>query len=198
MKLWEMRREEGALIGYVPDEKLSVAITRCGIEPAAVRNALSVANANTVDMQLAKPSAATVQTERQVIPDVVFWSWIAIFSDRAVSTALEFGCEPDEFWPCRFQSNPEQKFFFHLPMKSFDIVDIEKSTFRQILPIDPPIPMFIEMLVTKELPKDLPPCFRADLPRTNLVFSELFACEDFKLSWDHKGFSGAKFRRLSE
>jgi len=174
-----------------------MAMTLCGINPGAVRGALGVANVNTVDMQLGKPSAATVEKERQIVPDIVFWSWIAIFSDRAASAAIKFGCEPDEFWQCHFQSNPGEKFFFHLPTKSFDVVDIEKSSFRQSLPIDPRIPMFIELLVTKQLPNYLPPCFRADIPRTKQVFSELFVREDFKLAWDRKGFNGAKFRQLT-
>ena len=197
MTLWDMSSEEGALVGYVPDEKLSMAMSLCGISPDAVRSALSVANVDIVDMQLAKPLAATVEKERQIVPDIVFWSWIAIFSDRAASDAIKIGCELDEFWPCRFQSNPGEKFYFHLPKKRFDIVDVEKTSFRQILPLDPPIPMFIELLVTKQLPNYLPPCFRADVPRTNQVFSELFVRDDFKLVWDQKGFNGAKFRQLT-
>jgi hypothetical protein len=197
MTLWEMSAEEESLVGYVPDEKLSMAMTLCGISPGAVRSALDAANVDAVDMQLGKPSAATVEKDRQIVSDIMFWSWIAIFSDRAASTAIKFGCGPGEFWPCRFQSNPGEKFFFHLPVETFDIVDIEKSTFRQILPIDPPIAMFIERLVTKQLPNYLPPCFRANVPRTKQVFSELFVREDFKLAWDRKGFNGAKFRQLT-
>ena len=198
MTFWEMSGDEGALVGYMPDEKLSMAVTRCGINPLAVRNVLQVANVNEVDMQLGKPSAAAVEKERQFISDIVFWSWITIFSDRAVSTATELGCAPDEFWPCRFQSNPGEKFFFHLPERTFDIIDVDKSTFRQILPLDPPIPMFVERVATKNLPEHLPPCFRVDIPRTKQVFSELFVRENFKLAWAQKAFKGAKFRRLSE
>jgi hypothetical protein len=197
MKFWEMSGQEGALVGFVPDEKLSMAMTHCGINPVAVRNALHLAKADPVDMQLGEHSAATVRKEKQVIPDLVFWSWIAIFSDRATTTAIEFDCEPDEFWPCRFQSNPGEQFFFHLPTRCFDIVDIEKSAFRQILPLNPPIPMFIERLAVKQFPDHLPPCFRAKIPRTKQVFSELLIRDDFKLAWEQRAFRGAKFRQLS-
>jgi hypothetical protein len=198
MKILEISKEEGTLIGYVPNAKLSMTLSHCGINPAAIRNALSVANVDKIDMQLGKPSAATVETEWQVIPDLMFWSWITIFSGKAVSMATELGCDPDEFWPCQFQSNPEEKFFFHLPKRTFHIIDVEKSIFRQILPLDPPIPMFVERLVTKDVPEHLPPCFRVDIPRTNQVFSELFVREDFKLAWNRRAFTGAKFRQLSD
>lgn len=196
MIFWEMSGEEGALAGFLPDETLSKGLTGCGLDPGAVRNVFDGAKANPVDMQIGKPSAATVEKERQEIPDLVIWSW-PIFSHRAASTAIELGCGPGEFWPCRFQTNPEEKFFFHLPTRNFDIVDIEKSTFLQVLPLDPPIPMFIENLAIKQLPDHLPPCFRVEIPRTGQVFTELFVRDDFKIAWEQKAFRGVTFRRLS-
>ncbi len=196
MIFWEMSGQEGELFGFMPDETLSRGVGDCGLDPGAVRNTFDRAQANPVDMQLVRGSASTTEKERQEIPDLVIWSF-PIFSDRAASTAIELGCGVDEFWPCRFQTNPEEKFFFHLPARSFDIVDIEKSTFRHVLPLDPPIPLFIEHLATKQLPDHLPGCFRAKIPRTGQVFGELFVREDFKIAWEQKAFSGAKFRRLS-
>lgn len=197
MIFWAISGEEGALVGFLPDPTLLRAITLCGLNPGAVRDALDRARANPVDMQIGKPSAATVEKERQEIPDLVIWSWIAIFSDRAASTAIELGCGADEFWPCRFQTNPGEKFFFHLPTRIFDIIDIEKSTFLHVLPLDPPVPMFIKHLATKQLPDHLPPCFRVEIPRIGQVFTELFVREDFKLAWEQRSFSGATFRGLS-
>ncbi len=197
MTIWAMRGQEGSLVGFVPDERLAKAITTCGMNPIAVREVLRAAGMEIFDMQIAEPSATRVEMNRQSIPDLVIWSWIAIFSQRAASTAVELGCEAGEFWPCRFQSNPEEEFFFHLPLKVFDIVDVKRSTFRHILPVDPPIPMFIEALVTKQLPDELPPCFRAETPGTTIVFSELFVRDDFRLAWDRNAFRGAVFRRLS-
>lgn len=197
MIFWEMSKQEGTLVGFIPDETLLRGLTGCGRNPGAVRDALDRARANPVDMQIGKPSAVTVEKERQEIPDLVFWSWIPIFSDRAASAMIELGCETDEFWPCRFQSNPGEKYFFHLPARCFDIIDIDKSTFRHVLPLDPPIPMFIEHLATKQLPDHLPPCFRVEIPRIGQVFSEVFVREDFKIAWERKSFSGAEFRRLS-
>jgi len=198
MKLWEINAQEGALIGYVPDKNLSMAITLCGINPGSVRDVLRLAKTNVIDMQLGKPSAAIVEKDRQSIPDIVFWSWIAIFSERAVSTAIELGCERGEFWPCGFQTNPEDRFFFHLPTKTFNIVNVEKSNFSHILPLDPPVPTSIKHLVTGCLPDDLPPCFRAEIPQTKQVFGELIVRDDFRRSWERKSLQGAMFRQLSE
>jgi len=195
VKIWEMNPEEGSLVGTMPDELLKTLV-RCG-SPAEERKALHAAGASVVHMQLAKPSAATVENTRQSLPDLVIWSSIRIFSRRAVSAAIEYGCESEEFWPCRFQSNPEEEFFLHLPVKVFDIVDVDKSTFKHILPLNPPIPMFIEKLVTKPLPEHLTPIFRAERPGTVQVFSELFVRDDFKLAWNRNAFAGAVFRLLS-
>ena len=162
-----------------------------------MRNAFSLANAKPVDMQVARPSAATVEREHQEIPDLVIWSWITIFSNRAASTAIELGCEAEEFWPCQFRSNPDERFFFHLPVKTFDIIDIDKSTYRHFLPVEPPIPVFIEQLMLRQSSDHLPPCFRIEIPRTGQVFSELVVREDFKVAWEEKAFRGAEFRRLS-
>lgn len=196
MSVWAMNGQ-GALVGCVPDEQLLEAMVRCGADLVAMRKVLHSAGANVVDMQLAKPGADTVEASRQSIPDFLIWSWIAIFSKRAVSTAIECGSNREEFWPCRFESNPGEEFFLHLPMKAFDIVDVYHSTFKLILPLDPPIPMFIERLVTKPLPDFLPPCFRAKQGRAAQVFSKLFVRDDFKLAWQRNSFVGADFGLLS-
>ncbi|HKD20540.1 MAG TPA: hypothetical protein VKB71_00945 [Rhizomicrobium sp.] len=196
MKIWEITAQEGSLIGYLPDKLLSKALILCG-SPAAERKALHTARASVVQMQLAKPTADTVEKNRQSIPDFLIGWMFAIFSERAASAAIRYGCESEEFWPCRFQSNPDEEFFLHLPVKAFDIVDVDKTTFKSILPLDPPLPLFIENLVTKPLPAHLPPCFRAERPGTDHVFSELFIRDDFKLAWQRNAFSGADFRLLS-
>jgi hypothetical protein len=191
-----MHTEEGTLCGYVPDEELSMAMVRGGINPVAVRDVLG-SRENSVDMQLANRTAVIPENERQQVPDLVVWGWIPILSDRARSMAIRLGSEADEFWPCRFRTNPDERFFFHLPKNTVDIVDVEKSTFKLTLPLDPPIPMFIDTLVTRAMPDSVPPCFRARIPRTTQVFSELFVQSDFKVGWDQMGLRGAEFRQLS-
>jgi hypothetical protein len=197
MTIWAMEGQEGALVAYVPDRKLSKAMAFCGVQPIAVREVFKTARVGIFDLQLGMPSALKVESKSQSIPDIVFWSWIAIFSRRATLIAITLGCEQEEFWPCRFQSNPKEEFFFHLPIKAFDVVDIDKSMFRQILPVTPPIPMFMDSLVTKPLPDNLPPCFRAEIPRAKSVFSELLVRDEFKDAWDQQLLRGAVYRQLS-
>lgn len=197
MTIWAMDAREEALVGFVPDEQLAKAITAGGMHPVAVRKVLLAAGVSVIDMQIAKPLGTKVETGRQSIPDLVMWSWIAIFSRRAASAAMELGCEKEEFWPCRFQSNPDEEFFFHLPLKVFDVVDVNRSTFQHFLPLDPPVPIFIETLVEKQLSGELPPCFRAETPGTTIVFGELLVRDDFRLAWERNTFSGATFRPLS-
>ena len=190
-----MNAQEGSLGGYMPGE-LSKKLVLCG-NSAAARKALHAAGARVVQLQIAKPTADTVEKKRQSIPDLVIWAWIPIFSRRAASAAIECGCEPEDFWPCRFQTNPDEEFFLHLPLKVFNIVDVDKSTFKHILPLEPPIPTFIEKLGAKPLPEHLPPFFRAEIPGTDQVFGEIFVRDDFKLAWQRNAFAGADFRLLS-
>ena len=197
MTLWEMSKEDGTLVGYVPDTNLSMELVGCG-NPMAVRRTFEQARANPVDMQLGKPLGDTVERSKQDIPDFVIWSWMAIFSGRVVSMAIEMGCVATEFWSCRFQTNPDEKFFFHLPEKTLDIVDVERSAFRHMLPLNPPVPMFFERLVTRPVTEYIPPCFRAEIPGRGQIFRELFVRDDFKLAWEKRGFTGAAFRRLTE
>lgn len=197
MTLWEANKKDGTLVGYVPDAILSKKLVACGT-PLAARRAFEQAKSNPVDMQLAKPIDNIVEKSKQDVPDFVIWSWMAIFSDRVVSMAIEMGCLRSEFWPCRFQTNPGENFFFHLPEKTFDIVDMEKSTFRHILPLNPPIPMFFEHLVIERTTEYVPPCFRVEIPKRGQIFQELLVRDDFRLAWENKGFTGATFRCLGE
>jgi hypothetical protein len=173
MTLWELQlKVEGTYGAFMPDGDLMKKASLCGISPVDVREVFRAAGADPVELQLVKSSGTEVETERQIISDYLVWSWAPIFSERAASLAIELGCEPDEFWACRFQTNPGEAFFFHLPIRSFDVVDVENSTFLMTLPGDPPFSMFIDRLVTKLLPDQLPPCFRVKMPRTRQTFSE--------------------------
>jgi hypothetical protein len=202
MKFWLMSLAEGPLsspLGSVmPDTEFSKAASLCGSTPAAVRKVFRAANANTVEMQLSKAGSPTVEREHQVIPDLLFWVSTPIFSERAASLAIEFGCDSEEFWPCRFDTNQEEKFFFHLPLRSFDIIDYEKSSFSMTIPSTPPLPMFIQAITIKEVVGFIAPCFRASIPGREQVLTELFVLDNFKSAWELRGFSGAAFRLLSD
>jgi hypothetical protein len=132
------------------------------------------------------------------VPDVVFWSWgIPIFSSKLRENIESIDQNPGEFWKCRFLSNPGEEFFMHLPSKAFDLIDVEKSTFKSVLPTNPPLRLFLEAAVVKNYPTELPGCFRCENPGTGQVFSEVFVRADFPLLWQRMGYSGASFVKLS-
>lgn len=197
MKFWEISCNEDAMVGFVPDKSLSQNMVRANINPVAVRNVFDYAKQRPVDMQISRPLSDKRETNRQEIQDLLNWGWIKIFSKRATETAIELGCMDHDFWPCRFQTNPEEEFFFHLPINNFDIVDVANSVFRTFIPLTPPIPVFIEKLMVKEPLPNLPPLFKSQIPGTAVFFPELFSLENFKISWEKKGFRGAEFRPLT-
>ena len=144
-------------------------------------------------MQSGKPNAKNVESGRQILPDMLVWSWLLIFSTRAIRALTAAGCAGGEFWPCRFDTNPDDEFFFFLPEKHYDIIDFEKSKFRIVLPLDPPVPILIESLVALPLVEELPPCFHAEYPGRDIAFPDMFVRDDFKRKWEENGFTGARF-----
>jgi hypothetical protein len=192
-----MAEAEGELGSVIADGPFVEAVSLSAGSPIALREAFCAANLETVDMKLAKAGAAVAEVGCQDIPDFLTWVSTPIFSDRAASLAVELGCDQEEFWPCKFQTNPDQKYFFHLPMKSFDIVDFEQSSFLMTLPGNPPIPMFIQDLKVKKIPKHFTPCFRVSIPHSREVLVELFVREDFKIAFESHNFTGGKFRMLA-
>jgi hypothetical protein len=196
MKLWQMNQEKGDLGAVMPKE-LQRAASLCGISPIGVREVFHSANVDAISMQIAKGGSPTVETSRQVIPDFLIWVSMPIFSKRAASLAMELGCSSEEFWPCRFQTNPDESYFFHLPTKSFDIIDYEKSRFLMTIPGDPPLPMFIQEVKVKQIPDFIPSCFRASIPGVSQVLLELFVRDDFRNEWEQGRFSGATFLEMS-
>jgi hypothetical protein len=139
-----------------------------------------------------------IESKCSIMSDFLVWAWVPIFSGRAKLVAIQHGCKDDEFLECRCHSNLEYAFFLHLPIKSYDIVDVDNSTFLMKFPGTPPLPHMIQVLKTKPLPPEpLPACFRTSIPYHDQVFSELFAIDDFKLAWEQSEFKGVTFRQLT-
>jgi hypothetical protein len=197
MRLWLMIEMELDFGSVMCDRKLVSAGSLCGSSTVALRNVLFAQNVGMIEMGLARPGETTTLSARQLIPDFLRWVSTPIFSDRAAGLAIEHGCAREEFWPCRFESNPDERYFFHLPTGAVDIVDYDRSIFRMTLPGTPPIPMFAEMVKTKRLPTPGVPCFRALIPGSEQVLVELFVRDDFKEEWERNSFRGAEFCGLS-
>lgn len=193
MKLWQLAQADGGLVAYIPNAEFLHAFGGHGTDVIAIRRALESFTGEIIDLQVAKPSASAVESVRQTLPDMLVWSWIPIFSERVVNAMTDAGCLQDEFWRCRFDTNPDAKYFFHLPGRRFDIVDFVQTEFKMYLPLDPPFPLFIKKLVTLPIDRELPPCFRAGYPGKDAVLSELFVRHNFKLTWEEHGFTGGVF-----
>lgn len=200
MTYWEIQRQEETLDVFLPNKKLSNASHRDGINPVTIRKAFAETADSKLIMQLVAKDGLSVVTERQQITDLLFWSCVPIFSERARNLAMELGCEGGDFWPCGFKSNPGEIFFIHLPERSYDVVDVAQSRFLMLIPMPdkPPVPHNIQSLVLRASSEALPPCFRALVPGHSQVFSELIVSEAFKQTWAQMGFSGAQYRLLTK
>lgn len=193
---WAIAGQEGVPQVFLPDAMLADAAHRDGINPVAAHRAFCAAKAKPARFQLVEPDGVTIALSRQAIPDLLFWSWVPIMSDRARGLFVEMGCEVDEFWPCDFESNPGEDFFMHLPQRSIDAVDMVRSTFLATIPVSTPIPHHILSLVLIDGAALLPSCFRAPMPGYDQVLGDLFVSEELKVAWERNGLTGAKFRKL--
>ena len=154
------------------------------------------AGADPLKLQLMRGRKRTVETRRQVISDVLVYYTMQVPSSRGRDLAKALGSMDGDFWPCRFDTNPDEAFFLVLPNRTFDIVDAEQSTFLNFVPTEPPVPAEIGILRFNRPPHDLPPLFRTRIPKTKLFFCGLLVRDDFKAAWEQSKFTGATFRRL--
>jgi hypothetical protein len=151
--LWKMEPKERALTGYMPNNTLSLATSVCGMNILAIPDVFIKEGVDVIDMELIEGRKPVSLKERQSVPDVVFWSWgIPIISSKSRDNIESIDQNPSEFWKCRFLSNPGEEFFMHLPSKAFDLIDVEKSTFKSVLPTNPPLRLFLEAAVVKNYP----------------------------------------------
>ena len=199
MILWDMnsgKRVLTAVMGDKNTDQLRMALVDAGTDPVKVRKVFRAAGADPLELQLMKERKRTVETQRQVISDILLYGITQILSSRGRTLAKQLGSMDDDFWPCRFDTNPNETFFLVLPNRTFDIVDPEKSSFLSFVPIDPPVPIDIDTLRFNRPPQGLPPLFRTRIPGTKAFFCGLLARDDFKTAWEQAKFTGATFRRL--
>jgi hypothetical protein len=190
---WDLKPKEGVLGVFLPNEKLERASHNSGADLGAVREAFSAVAEKMRCFRLVTPEGKIVGKQPQQITDIVYWSWLPIFSARGRKLALEVGSEEEDFLPVYFQSNPEEVHYLHVPQNSLDVVDVKRSKFLMVIPLDPPAPCFIEHLVFRKHARRLPHCFRAVIPGHRLVFGEVFVSDDFKRAWQKRRLTGARF-----
>jgi hypothetical protein len=192
--LWQLRpsnsaRLQAVLLGDAFDESL-----KHGIDPRALR-AMPAMRANP-PMQLMDMMGRAVACASSEAPDVLFFGWVPVFSERARDLGIKLGNSDDDFMPCTLE-RVDARFYMHLPALSYDIVDIPKSTFAGWIPGTPPLP--VGMQAAHLLPNipTLPPYFRAPIPGDPQVLGELFVTDDLMKEWKRAKFRGGGFRRLA-
>ena len=69
--------------------------------------------------------------------DVAFYGWLPTFSEKARALLVAHGCDVQDFMSCHFNLLPERKYYFHLTQEYQDVVDMKRSKFHMMLPMDP-------------------------------------------------------------
>lgn len=193
-----IERQEGTFDVFLPREDLTKSSHRNGISSITVRESFDAAlHGQRVLFQLATADGAVVKDDPKQPTDLLFWSWIPVFSTRAHQLLNHVGVASTEFVPCGFESRPNEGYFLHLPERAFDVVDVERSEFAMMIPLQPPLPHGIRALVLRGDQALLPPCFRASVPGHAQVFGELLVSDALREAWTQAGLSGAVFRRLT-
>jgi len=197
LEYWSLESNYSAFDVYLPDKRLLSESHRDGVNPITVRKILWENTRQFPEFQLIADDGDSLLAERQILSDLLFWSWVPIVSERARRLLVSMGCGEDSFIACKISTNPDEKFCLHLPQESYDVVDVERSRFLMTIPGDPPIPFRILSLALKATPNQgLPACFRATIPGHNQVFGELIVNNDLKKVWEEQELEGAQFRRL--
>jgi hypothetical protein len=193
-----MERQEGTLDVFLPSEAITRQSSADGINPATVRKALldGFGDSGVVLQLVGRDGEITADPLLQPT-DLLFWSWVPIFSDKARKLILELGASQDDFVRCQFTSRPGDAFFLHLPTHSFDFVDLATSQFTMVIPMQPPLPHGIRALSMRNVPEKMPPCFRLAVPGHGQVFGDLVVSEALFAAWSAALLTGAVFRKVA-
>ncbi len=194
MKFWAL--ESDPSITVVIKSRITVeAIVRQGINSTAIREVLKTFEPSEFSLSLYDAVNQSFLESYSDAVDIISWSWVPIFSARAVELIMTFGGMEDDFIKCNIQGLSGQDFFLYLPKCSLNIVDFDKSAFLAWIPGEAPIPFRLEKLVTIGDPELLPHLLRAkSVNNEDLV--ELLISNEFKLSWESSGLINAIFRDL--
>jgi hypothetical protein len=128
-----------------------------------------------------------------------FFGFIGVLSADARDLMISHGIERNSFCVCQIKQIPNQSFYFFLPQKSYDVLDIKKSVFRSFTPASPPeidedLISGIQKLVLLPSKTKLPSCFLLKYPSLRKrEFPEIIVSEAFSQSWLGQRMIGAKF-----
>lgn len=183
------------LVAVLTDESLASCIAARGLSLEQARKCFL--EVETRHFELSQDDFEISSFANLDIPDILLWSWIHIFSERALDLLIQMGAAKDDFVECTLghESKPG---FMHIPKLSYDVLDFDKSQFQVKIPTDP---AFYHYLVKAAWSTDLqayslPPAFRVPVPKTEQVLGELLVRGDFRDAWSANAFSGADFREV--
>jgi len=200
MILWSIERQEGSLGVYMPNSDVTIKLSDTGISCSAVRGILTRCfNNRPIEFNLVTPGGRLSTRHRLQAPDFLMWSWIPIFSRRAVDLMFALGSRKADFMACEFVHTTSKTACMHLPILSFDIVDLQRSQFSMIIPTSPPLPIGIRKLAIRNTSDEEQAghCFRLEVPGHSQSFSEIVVSSRFASEWKAACFTGAEFRKLT-
>jgi hypothetical protein len=180
---------------YLPNEGVTRATIANGVSPATVRAVFDEAFGNgQACLDLVTVDGTSVDLTDPELPDLFYWSWVPAFSERAQRLMLELGSIPSDFSHCQIGPNPDRFCFLHLPVKTYDLIDMVRSRFKYAIPTIPPVPFGLQQMTMKCGVESMPHCFRNEIPGTPQVLAELVVSEEFRDRWVSKQLVGANFR----
>lgn len=196
--LWSLEVDHSAPATCLTDDGLLQETLRGGLSPSVVRKAFADRlQSSPVVLELIQSDGKTFIESDVPVGDMLIFNWFPVFSMAAYRLLLEEGCKPDEFINVRFRALGEQEFKAHLPLASYDAIDLHSSIATQTIPLDPPIPFHFVHVKLKPDGQKLPPCFRVPAPGHPQVLAELFALDTLRRKWLEASLQGATFRRLA-
>jgi len=190
--LWSMETAPDAPELFLADVSLLPSLNRHGCSLSTVRGVLAErGEGRPVRFQVISNDGGSLLKHCDALPDYLMWSWLPIFSARAVDQLS--GIEPeDSWWPCDIEGS-EGEYFLHVPEQGVSSLDVEGSRFKTFLPLKSPIPFGLELL-SLTLGTTLPPLFRIATPGHPQVMAEVICTGEFKYRWEQAQLGGATFR----
>jgi hypothetical protein len=199
MNYYVLERSDSSRDLYLADNGVTRATQVNGINPSTVRKVFDDIFGNgQASLDLVTVGSASAELTGLMLPDLLYWSWVPAFSKRAHDLMLDLGAIPSDFSHCQIGSHPDSYCFLHLPLRSYNTMDIAHSRFKFAIPTEPPIPYGLQQLTMTVGTKSMPHCFRLEIPGTTQVLGELLVSEEFQTQWVNRQLTGAEFRCVSQ
>lgn len=193
MKCYLLGCDDLALDLYLPDENLLVSSIRNGLDPKYVRGILAGAEGGRGARF--EVLGRTSKKERK-LPDLMYWSWVPVFSSAAYEMLLEVGAANSDFLECGLVGVQDMA-HLHLPDRVENIIDINGSIFSHSVPIDPPLPYSAVHIRPTAGFESLLPIFRTLPPGSRQVTPDVYFRGDAVDRWVQKRLTGASFKQVA-